>query len=470
MAKPKSVFRCSACGHESPKWIGQCPECGAWNSFEEGGSFVEAGGLERLSFQTNQAVKGQSKMTHQLEKIVTSQDTDASTMRMLTGISELDRVFGGGLVPGSVTLLSGEPGIGKSTLTLSLCVALAKAGKKLLYVSGEESLNQIAMRAKRMSTDLPAMQLLGESMIENIIATILDTAPEVVVLDSIQVLYAASLGSMAGSIGQVRFVTELLVELAKTKGVTIILIGHVTKDGNIAGPKVLEHLVDVVLLLEGSKTHELRMLKAEKNRFGATDEVGVFQMTEKGMEEVANPSEMFLSGRREDAFGSCISSVVEGTRAFMLEVQALNSYTKFGYPKRTSVGYDANRLQLLLAVIGMYTKSSMDSYDVYVNLIGGLRTRDTALDLAVMLAVLSVRLKKPLSPYLLAIGEVGLTGEIRSVSFMDKRVKEAQKLGMKTIIVPASAKLTVKTKGDMEIVKVATVEEAVKRVFGQISS
>ncbi len=467
MTKQKAVFRCSSCGYETYKWIGQCTECGAWNSFEEQSSSVVAeGGLERLAFQTTQAVKGQTKQTHSLETIVTSSNAMKDNGRHSTGIVELDRVFGGGLVPGSVTLLSGEPGIGKSTLTLSLCIAVASAGKKLLYVSGEESLHQIAMRAKRMQTNLPELQLLAESMIENIIATIIDTQSEIVVLDSIQVLYAASLSSMAGSIGQVRFVTELLVELAKSRGITIILIGHVTKDGNIAGPKVLEHLVDVVLLLEGSKTHELRMLKAEKNRFGATDEVGVFHMTEKGMEEVANPSEMFLSGRREDAFGSCISSVVEGTRAFMLEVQALNSYTKFGYPKRTSVGYDTNRLQLILAVIGMYTKTSMDSYDVYVNLIGGLRTRDTALDLAVLLAVLSVRLKKPLPVQMLAVGEVGLTGEIRSVALMDKRVKEAEKLGMKTIIVPASAKLSSQKKGTIEIIKVATVEEAVKKLFG----
>ncbi|MFN7160875.1 MAG: DNA repair protein RadA [Candidatus Gracilibacteria bacterium] len=461
MAKASvNQFICTNCQNISSKWQGQCVSCGEWNTYVEMDEApgALAGSLQkRKEFSAGRAIAVESVAT--ILESGTEQGTN-SKYRFTTGVEELDRVFGGGIVKGSMSLLAGEPGIGKSTLTLRLCKALADHGEKVLYISGEESVAQIADRARRMEVGQDKVFLANMNSIEDALATAQREDPAFVVIDSVQVMYAESLGGASGSISQIRFVTELLLEFAKTRNITVLLIGHVTKEGNLAGPKALEHLVDTVLLLEGERSHSFRILRAVKNRFGSTDEVGVFSMTEKGLEEVKNPSSVFLEGRMKEVAGSVITSTVEGTRAFLLEVQALTTYTKFGYPKRAAVGFDLNRLQLLLAVVGKYTNINLDSYDVYINVAGGLRIRESGLDVAIILAIISSKLQKPLPEGIIAFGEVGLTGEVRTLSFLEKRIKEAHKLGMKTFIVPASAALP-KMK-DVDIRPIKHVSELLK--------
>ncbi len=438
--KLKNIYICEQCGYESPKWVGRCPDCNAWNSFQE--DVVE----KTPSNKVEGKVLSPSPLIHE----------GNVEMRIDTGIEELNRVLGGGLVKGSMILLSGEPGIGKSTLTLQICSQIAKKKLKVLYVSGEESQHQIASRAKRLGMK-ENVDFLGETQFEHILATVEKVKPECVIIDSIQVMYSSEVGSLAGSINQVRHCTEKMMEFAKRTATPVILIGHVTKDGNLAGPRVLEHLVDTVLFLEGERYQNLRLLRSMKNRFGPTHEVGIFEMNELGLQEVANPSELFLDGRKKDSFGSAITATIEGTRPLLLEVQALTNLTAFGYPKRAGSGFDNNRLQLLIAVIQKHLKLNLSSQDVYVNIVGGFRLGEPAADLAVVMAIISSLTQKPLASGSIYIGEVGLSGELRSVSELPKRIREAEKLGFTKIYVPKIKKTT--TSKTAEIVQVQDLQE-----------
>ena len=434
--KLKTIYICSQCGAQSSKWSGQCLKCNAWNSLME--DVVNIGKKEK----TVTAVAA--------KPTITIKDVAVKKERLQTKISGFDRVVGGGFMTDSVVLLAGDPGIGKSTLTLQICGKMAEIGRKVLYFSGEESVGQISDRANRLNIKNP-INLLNLNSLEAILATIEAEKPGFVVVDSVQVMASEEIASQAGSISQVRYVTEQLMQVAKTQNIPILLIGHVNKEGNLAGPQVLTHLVDTVLFLEGDRFHQFRLLRTTKNRFGAVDEVGVFQMTESGLREVKNPSALFLEGRAENPIGSVIVPVLEGTRTFLVEVQALTSYTHFGYPKRTASGIDLNRLNIILAVLERYAKIKLDSTDVYVNVVGGLKLSEPAIDLAVAMAVASAKLQKPLPSELVVMGEVGLSGEVRQISQTEKRLKEAKKLGFKQIL---SAK------------EVKSVVAAVKELFG----
>lgn len=355
--------------------------------------------------------------------------------RILSGSPELDRVLGGGFMTDSLVLLVGDPGIGKSTLTLQICDQMAKIGRKVLYFSGEESVGQVAGRAQRL--DLKhAVDLVNINNLESLLATIEVEKPEFIVVDSVQVMSSDEVVSQAGSISQIRYVTERLMQVAKAQKIPILLIGHVNKEGNLAGPQVLTHLVDTVLFLEGDPFHQFRLLRSTKNRFGTVDEVGVFKMESKGLLDVQNPSALFLEGRAENPIGSVIVPIMEGTRVFLVEVQALTSYTQFGHPKRTASGFDLNRLNIIIAVLNRYAKLKLDSCDVYVNVVGGLKLKEPAADLAVAMAIASSKLKKPLPPELVVMGEMGLSGEIRKVTQMERRQKEAEKLGFSQVLKP----------------------------------
>jgi DNA repair protein RadA/Sms len=423
MSRLKTVYVCEQCAFQSPKWLGRCPGCDAWNSFQE--DVVEKSPDKA---KAEGRVLSTSPLIHD-ERLET---------RINTNIEELNRVLGGGLVKGSLVLLSGEPGIGKSTLTLQICSEISRQNLKVLYVSGEESQHQIASRAKRLGME-STVDFLGETQFDSILPTIESTRPECVIVDSIQVMYSSEVGSLAGSINQVRYCTEKLMEFAKRTATPVILIGHVTKDGNLAGPRVLEHLVDTVLFLEGERYQNLRLLRSMKNRFGPTHEVGIFEMDELGLKEVANPSELFLEGRKKDSFGSTITATVEGTRPLLLEVQALTNVTPFGYPKRAGSGFDNNRLQLLIAVIQKHLHLDLANQDVYVNIVGGFRLNEPAADLAVVMAIISSLTQEPLPAENLYIGEVGLSGELRSVSDLAKRIREAEKLGFTKIYIPKNS-------------------------------
>jgi len=413
----KSVFVCEKCGSQSPRWTGQCPVCREWNTLIE--EIVETKIFGR---------KEQAAGT--ISKAATAKKLAATPLlRIASGLSEIDRVLGGGIVPGSLILLGGEPGVGKSTLTLQIAAKFAETIGKTLLASGEESAEQIALRAIRLENSHSRLHIFSENTIENILATVKSEKPKLLVVDSVQVLASLESGSMAGSIPQVRLVTEKLLRFAKITRTPIILIGHVTKDGDLAGPRLLSHLVDVVLTLEGDPHRDFRLLRTTKNRFGATSEVGVFEMKENGLIEVKNPSAAFLEGRAENPIGSCIAVTVEGTRPLLVEVQALTSPSVFGYPKRTASGFDLNRLQLIVAVLQKHTGIKLDSSDVFVNIVGGFRMREPAADLAVALAIASSKKKIPLSQTLTAFGEIGLTGEIRNVSQTKKRLQESKKMG-----------------------------------------
>lgn len=446
--KLKTVYVCENCGFNSQKWLGKCPDCEAWNSFTEDVIDVKPTARKHSGIKSEP-----SPLSHQ----------SGDEKRITTGIGEFDRVLGGGIIEGSIILLSGEPGIGKSTLTLRICEKTAATGKKVLYVSGEESPSQIGLRAKRMSINNENIFAVGETNLENIIESIgggqnrvkeETDLPGLVVIDSIQVVSSAEIPSIAGSINQVRYCTETLMRYAKQNRVSILIIGHVTKDGNLAGPKILEHLVDTVLLIEGERFADLRILRGLKNRFGSTNEIGLFEMTRTGMEEVKNASKHFLEGRKADAFGSAITATVEGTRPLLVEVQALTNLTPFGYPKRAASGYDLNRLQLLLAVIQKHLGLNVSAQDVYINVVGGYKLSDPAADLAVIMAVISSLKKQPLPESTVYIGEIGLGGELRSVSQLEKRVTEAKKIGFENIVTPkitdinSAAKFLLKTRTD----------------------
>jgi len=434
--KLKSIYLCSQCGAESPRWAGQCLKCQAWNTLME--DVVDLSPQKQMTLKIPAATPVRS-----------GGQTGKPVERLVTGIGELDRVLGGGFVRDGLALLVGDPGIGKSTLTLQICDRMAALGRSVLYFSGEESVEQIAGRAERLGLKRD-VGLINLNSLEVILSTIAAEKPGFVVVDSVQVMSSELIPSQAGSVSQVRRVAEQLMQVAKSSGIPILLIGHVTKEGQLAGPQVLTHLVDTVLYLEGDRFHQFRLLRATKNRFGAIDEVGVFRMAEDGLEEVKNPSALFLEGRAKDPIGSVICPVLEGTRTFLVEVQALTNYTQFGYPKRTANGFDLNRLNIIIAVLNRYANLKLDSSDVFVNVVGGIELREPAADLAVAMAIASSKLQRPLPADLVVMGEVGLSGEVRQVVQAEKRLKEAKKLGFNSVLNSAD---------------VSTLAEAVKKVL-----
>lgn len=428
----KTIYACTQCGHETPKWIGKCPECDAWNSFNEVSK-------DDAQFKGSRIKKHKRPVAKDVERLTVSKSSTFAKRIPLTS-EEINRVVGGGILEGSLTLLTGEPGIGKSTLTIQVCDQLATLNKKVLYVSGEESQSQIAGRARRLGINTDRLFFLAETNSETILESVKKVKPDFVVIDSVQVLFSHDIQSASGSITQVRYSAEMFMEFAKTTNTPVFLIGHVTKDGNLAGPRVLEHLVDTVLYLEGDKFHQFRILRSQKNRFGSTNEIGIFEMKEKGLIEVTNPSAQFLEGRRENAIGSAITVTLEGTRPILIEVQALANITPFGYPKRTATGYDANRMQLLISVLQKYARLDFSNQDVFVNVVGGMKISDPSCDLGVLMAIASSKCQKTIPSDTCYIGEVGLSGEVRTVSQIDKRVKEAKKMGFKNVITPTQVK------------------------------
>ena len=448
MAKAKkSVYFCQNCGHEESKWLGQCPACKEWNTFVE----------EKVSPASAKAVKEQKDA-----QVVTLSGIEADEDdRMDTGIEELNRVLGGGIVKGSLVLVGGDPGIGKSTLLLQVCQRLSAAGRKLLYISGEESLKQIKLRANRMGEFTDNLYLLCETSLDIIRGIIEQQKPDMVVIDSIQTMYNEEVGSAPGSVSQVRESTNIFMQLAKGLSISIFIVGHVTKEGTIAGPKVLEHMVDTVLYFEGDRNLSYRILRAIKNRFGSTNEIGVFEMRKEGLTEVKNPSEFMLSGKPEHASGSVVACAIEGTRPMLMEIQALVCKTNFGMPRRTAAGLDYNRVNLLMAVLEKRLGLPLSGYDAYVNIAGGIRLNEPAADLGIVLAIASSYKNRPIAEDVIVFGEVGLSGEVRAVSMPEQRVSEAKKLGFTTCIVP---EVSVKTVGKVEgvrIIGVKSVGEAI---------
>ena len=441
MAKAKkSVFFCQNCGHEESKWLGQCPACREWNTFvEEKVTSVKAGTVR-------------DKKEAQIVAL-SSVETDEDE-RMMTEMAELDRVLGGGIVPGSLVLVGGDPGIGKSTLLLQVCQRLAAMNKKILYISGEESLKQIKLRANRMGDFSHTLFLMCETNLDMIRGVIEQQTPDMVVIDSIQTMYNEEVGSAPGSVSQVRESTNILMQLAKGLGISIFIVGHVTKEGTVAGPRVLEHMVDTVLYFEGDRHASYRILRAVKNRFGSTNEIGVFEMQKSGLVEVENPSEFMLSGRPEHASGSVVACAMEGTRPMLMEIQALVCKSSFGMPRRTAAGLDYNRVNLLMAVLEKRAGLPLSSYDAYVNIAGGIRMNEPAADLGIVMAIASSYKNKPVSEDAIVFGEVGLSGEVRAVTMPEQRVAEAKKLGFKTCILP---EVSVKGLGQVEGIEVIGV-------------
>ena len=457
MAKGKNttVFYCQNCGFESSKWMGQCPGCKEWNTFVE--EVVRATSLKNSS----KGVNGQGKNLPTALVDVTIQEED----KIHTGISELDRVLGGGIVQGSLTLVGGDPGIGKSTLLLQTCRLLAENGHKVLYISGEESQVQIKMRADRIGQFQKQMLLLCETNLDEIAEVIRRENPRVVVIDSIQTMYNESVSAAPGSVSQVRESTGTLLQLAKGLNVAVFIVGHVTKEGTVAGPRVLEHMVDTVLYFEGDRHASYRILRGVKNRFGSTNEIGVFEMREEGLTEVQNPSEYMLEGRPMNASGSVVACSLEGTRPLLLEIQALVCQTNFGIPRRQTTGTDFNRVNLLMAVLEKRCGIQLAGCDAYVNLTGGMKIVEPAIDLGIVLAIVSSFKNIALSPKLMAFGEVGLSGEVRSVNMAAQRVAEAEKLGFEICVVPKVCMKNIKIGGNMKVIGVSNIQEAIDLLF-----
>lgn len=428
MAKgKKTVFFCQNCGHEESKWLGQCPACKEWNTFVEEKVTVSRGSTSAAS----EAGKERASKVVTLSSVSVEEDE-----RIRTGIAELDRVLGGGIVQGSLVLVGGDPGIGKSTLLLQVCQRLSDAGKNVLYISGEESLKQIKLRADRMGRFSDSLYLLCETNLDLIRQTIERQKPDVVVIDSIQTMYNEEVGSAPGSVSQVRESTNVLMQLAKGMNISIFIVGHVTKEGTVAGPRVLEHMVDTVLYFEGDRHASYRILRGVKNRFGSTNEIGVFEMRKEGLVEVENPSEFMLSGRPEHASGSVVACAMEGTRPILMEIQALVCRSNFGMPRRTAAGLDYNRVNLLMAVLEKRAGLPLSNYDAYVNIVGGIRMNEPATDLGIVMAIASSYKNRPVPEDAIVFGEVGLSGEVRAVTMPEQRVAEARKLGFKTCIIP----------------------------------
>ena len=447
--KAKTVFICNQCGNETPRWQGQCPACGAWNSM-----------VEFQDKKTATAAVKPARAGRAVPKKL-SEVEPGSELRFSTGLGELDRVLGGGGVQGSLVLVSGAPGVGKSTLLLQICAYLNER-LKVLYVSGEESERQIKLRAERLHVGSDSLFLLSETDMSAILEAAEALAPDVVIADSIQTLYDPNTASAPGSVTQVKACTMLLMQLAKNSGATVFVVGHVNKEGAIAGPKVLEHMVDCVLYFEGEQTSNYRILRAEKNRFGSTNEIGVFEMDERGLVEVPNPSEMLLSGRPRNAPGTCVACVMEGSRPVLAEVQALVARTSFNVPRRTTDGFDYNRANLLFAVLEKRGGLNIGMCDGYVNVIGGLQLSEPAADLALVLAVASSYRDKPIDASTAAVGEVGLTGEIRSVLCLQQRLSEAARIGFTRCLIPRHGTDGVQPPEGMEIVRVRNIREAIE--------
>ena len=449
--KTTTVFVCNSCGYESSKWLGKCPACNEWNTFIEEKAIT---GTKGTTKEKNKP-KGEIVKLNEVEK--------KTTTRIATGVAELDRVLGGGFVNGSLTLLGGEPGIGKSTLILQICDNV-KVDGKILYVSGEESAEQIKIRADRLGIKNDNLLFLAETDIDNVEVALENTGSKFVIIDSVQTMYSDDITSAPGSVSQVREITARIMKMCKQTGITTIIIGHVTKDGNIAGPRVLEHMVDTVLYLEGERYFSYRILRGVKNRFGSTNDIGMFEMQNEGLVEITNPSQLLISERDGNPPGSSIVVSLEGTRALVIELQALSTPTVFGMPRRNASGIDYNRLTLLMAVLEKRGGMNLSSQDVYINLVGGLKVNEPALDLGIILATASTFKNISIKEDIAIIGEVGLTGEVRSVNMIEKRIKEAEKLGYKTCIIPESNKKLLKEKFKLDIIGVKNINDAMKYV------
>lgn len=450
MAKSSVKFFCKECGYESGKWLGQCPSCKAWNAFVEEP-------VQKVSAFSKQASKtrlGRSQPVR-LEEIALEHAD-----RMRTGFSELDRVLGDGIVVGSMVLVGGDPGIGKSTLLLQVCRNLAADGRRVLYVSGEESLKQIKMRAMRIQQIEGDLRFLCETNVENIVETIQEQKPDMVVIDSIQTMFTELVTAAPGSVSQVRETTASLLRAAKTEGSAVFVVGHVTKEGMVAGPRVLEHMVDAVLYFEGEGSGSLRILRGQKNRFGSTNEIAVFEMGADGLRQVMNPSERLLSGKPEGASGAVVTCVMEGTRPLLLEVQGLVAPTSFGMPRRNATGVDYNRMNLLLAIMEKRLGVEMGRFDAYVNLAGGMRIAEPSTDLAIICALISSYKNRPIDEHTIIFGEVGLSGEVRAVSNAEQRISESVKLGFKNIMIPRVNQKGLKTPEGARLLAVSNIQEA----------
>ena len=450
MAKIKTVFFCTNCGNETPKWQGRCPACGAWNTLEEHIEKPSAIGKNKS------APVGTSRRPQKLSQL----DSD-NEIRFSTGMGELDRVLGSGAVVGSLVLVGGAPGIGKSTLLLQICSCLC-TGRRVLYVSGEESESQLKMRAVRLGVSSDELYVLSEIRLSDILGAVDEVNPDILIVDSIQTLYNEENESSPGSVSQVKDCTMAMMQLSKSQGITVFLVGHINKDGAIAGPKVLEHMVDCVLYFEGDPNTSYRLLRSAKNRFGSTNEVGVFEMVDTGLIEVPNPSQMLLEGRPEGASGTCVACVMEGTRPILAEVQALVSKTSFNVPRRTADGFDFNRAALLLAVAEKRANMRLSTYDAYINVIGGLRLDEPGADLPVVLALASSYRDNTIADDLVAIGEVGLTGEIRSVSHMNQRLQEVARLGFKKCVIPRGGAEKLEIPAGLTVYRVRNIREAIE--------
>lgn len=443
----KSVFFCQNCGHEENKWLGQCPMCKEWNTFVE----------EAVSVSKSSTVKSSKEA-----EIVALNDIETNNEdRILTRIQELDRVLGGGIVPGSLVLVGGDPGIGKSTLLLQVCQKLCEDKKQVLYISGEESLKQIKLRANRMGEFKEELYLLCETNLEVIRSVIEKRKPDIVVIDSIQTMYSEEVSSAPGSVSQVRESTNVFMQLAKGLGISIFIVGHVTKEGTVAGPRVLEHMVDTVLYFEGDRHASYRILRGVKNRFGSTNEIGVFEMRQNGLVEVENPSEFMLNGKPEHASGSVVACSMEGTRPILIEIQALVCNSNFGVPRRTAAGTDYNRVNLLMAVLEKRVGLHLSNYDAYVNIAGGVKMNEPAIDLGIVMAIVSSYKNKAIDEKTIVFGEVGLSGEVRAVSMPEQRVAEAKKLGFETCIMPEVSKDMVKGVQGIKIIGVKNIGDAI---------
>lgn len=449
MAKgKKSVFFCQNCGHEENKWLGQCPMCKEWNTFVE----------EPVSFSKSAS----AKLIKDAEVVALKHVETDQEERIKTKIEELDRVLGGGIVPGSLLLVGGDPGIGKSTLLLQVCQRLCEDKHQVLYISGEESLKQIKLRANRMGEFTEDLLLLCETNLEIVKNVIQKRKPEVVIIDSIQTMYSEEVASAPGSVSQVRESTNVFMQLAKGLGISIFIVGHVTKEGTVAGPRVLEHMVDTVLYFEGDRHASYRILRGVKNRFGSTNEIGVFEMRQNGLVEVENPSEFMLNGKPENASGSVVACSMEGTRPILIEIQALVCSSNFGMPRRTAAGTDYNRVNLLMAVLEKRVGIHLSNYDAYVNIAGGIKMNEPAVDLGIVMAIVSSYKNQPIDEKTIVFGEIGLSGEVRAVNMPEQRVAEAKKLGFTTCIMPEVSREVVKNIKGIKIIGVKTINEALQ--------
>lgn len=458
MAKgKKSVFFCQNCGHEEAKWLGQCPACGEWNTFVEEKTDI---GITKGTTAGSRSVRNSVR---EAKVVPITEVTADDETRCRTGIHELDRVLGGGIVPGSLVLVGGDPGIGKSTLLLQVCRTLSEK-KKILYISGEESQAQIKLRANRMGTFSSNLYLLCETNLDIIRGVIEKEHPQLVVIDSIQTMYSEDVSSAPGSVSQVRESTNIFLQLAKGLCIPIFIVGHVTKEGTVAGPRVLEHMVDTVLYFEGDRHASYRILRAVKNRFGSTNEIGVFEMRQEGLAEVENPSEYMLSGRPENASGSVVACSIEGTRPILIEIQALVSQSSFGMPRRTAAGTDYNRVNLLMAVLEKRLGMALGNSDAYVNIAGGIRMNEPAIDLGIVMAIVSSFRNRAIDEKTIVFGEVGLSGEVRAVNMPEQRVAEAKKLGFETCILPEVCMKAVKNIRGIRLIGVKNIGDAVKEI------